>query len=112
MCAKCDDLHTCCDVIDRAIHHYRCVCHLCDDTHTVAVMSNMVGEMPGVFVVLSRKQYGYSICIGYDVIHMLGVMLYTEGYDVINSCSDSMHTEYDVTHIVCVISYREWLWYN
>ena len=44
-CAKCDDLHTCCDVIDTAIHRYRCVCHLCDDTDTVAVMSNMVGEI-------------------------------------------------------------------
>ena len=43
MCAKCDDLHTCCDVIDRAIHRYRYVYHLCDDTDTVAVISNMVG---------------------------------------------------------------------
>ena len=29
------------------------VCAICDDTHTVAVMSNMVGEMPGIVVVLS-----------------------------------------------------------
>ena len=85
-CAKCDDLHTCCDAIDRVIHRYRCVCHLCDDTDTVAVRSNMVGEMPGIVAVLSWKQYGDSICIGNDVINMLGVMLYTEGYDVINSC--------------------------
>ena len=39
-------------------------------------------------------------------------MSYTEGYDVINHCFDSMHNEYDVTHIVCLISYREWLCYN
>ena len=53
MCAKCDNLHTCGDVIDRAIHRYRCVCHLFDETDTVAVMSNMVGEMSGIGVVLS-----------------------------------------------------------
>ena len=50
--------------------------------------------------------------IGYDVINILGVMLYTEGYDVINSCCDSMPTEYEVTGIVCVMTYREWVWYN
>ena len=37
-------------------------------------------------------------------------MLYIDGYNVINSCCDSMHNEYDVTRIVCVISYREWEW--
>ena len=88
------------------------MCHLCDDTDTVAVMSNMVGEISGIVVVLSLKQYGDSIYIGYDVINIVGVMLYTEGYDVLNSSFDSMHTEYDVTLIVCVISYRERLWYN
>ena len=31
----------------------------CDDTHTVAVMSNIVGEMTGIVVVLSWKQYGW-----------------------------------------------------
>ena len=110
-CAKCDDLHTSCDIIDRGIHRYRCVCHLCDDTDTVAVMSNMVGEMSGVVVVLSWKQYGDSIHIVYDVINIVGVMLYIEGCNVINSCCDSRHTEYDVTHIICVMSYREWVWY-
>ena len=49
---QCDDLHTC-DVINRAIQRYRCVCHLCDDTDTFAVMSNMAGEMSGIVVVLS-----------------------------------------------------------
>ena len=39
-------------------------------------------------------------------------MLYIEGYDVINSCCDSLHTEYDVTCIVGVMSYIEWVWYN
>ena len=39
-------------------------------------------------------------------------MLYIEGYNVINICCDSMDTEYDVTCIVCVMSYREWVWYN
>ena len=29
------------------------VCAICVMTHTVAVMTNMVGEMPGVVVVLS-----------------------------------------------------------
>ena len=102
MCAKCDNLHTCGDVIDRAMHQYRCVWHLCDDTDTVAVMSNMVGEMSGIGVVLSWKQYDDSVYIGYDVVNRLGVMLYTEGYNVINICCDSMDTEYDVTRIVCV----------
>ena len=53
MCAKCDDLQTYCDVIDRVIHRYRCVCHLCDDTDRVAVNLNIVGEMSGIVVVLS-----------------------------------------------------------
>ena len=58
MCSKGDDYHTCCDVIDRAIHRYSYVCcHLCDDTDKVAVMSNIVGEISGIVVVLSRKQY-------------------------------------------------------
>ena len=74
MCAKCDDLQTYCDVIDRAIHRYRCVCLLCDDTDTVAVILNIVGEMSGIVVVLSWKQYGDSVHIGY-VINILGVML-------------------------------------
>ena len=43
--------------------------------------------------------------MGNDVINMLVVMFYTEGYDVLNSC-DSMHTEYDVTHIVCDVIQR------
>ena len=51
------------------------MCQLCDDTDTVAVMSNMVGEISGIVAVLSRMQYGDSICIGYDVINILGVML-------------------------------------
>ena len=53
MCAKCDDIHTCFDVTDRAKHLYRCVCHLRDDTDKVAVMSNMAGEMSGFVIVLS-----------------------------------------------------------
>ena len=67
------------------------MCHLFDDTDKVAVMSNMVGEMSGIVVLLSRKQYGDSIRIGYDIINILGVMLYVEAYNIINSC-DSMHT--------------------
>ena len=94
------------------MHRYRCVCHLCDDTDTVAVMSNMVGEMSGIGIVLSSKQYGDSVHIGYDVTNTLAVMLYIEGYNVINICFDSMDTEYDVTRILCVMSYREWVWYN
>ena len=52
-------------------------------------------------------QYSDSVHIGYEVINILDLMLYIEGYNVINSCCDSMHTEEDVTHIVYVISYRE-----
>ena len=39
------------------------------------------------------KVYGDSVHIGYDVISTLGVMLYIEGYNVINICCDSMDTE-------------------
>ena len=38
----------------------------------------------------------------------MGLMIYVEGFDVTNSCCDSIHTEYDVTRAVCVMSYREW----
>ena len=75
-------------------------------------MSNTVGEMPGIVVLFSCNSMGDIIYIGYDVINTLGVMLYIEGYNVINICCDSMDTEYDVTRIVCVMSYREWVWYN
>ena len=102
----------CCDLIDRAMHRYRCVCHLCDATDTVAMMWNMVGEMSGIGVVLSWKQYRDSVHIGYDIINTLGVMLYIKGYNVINICFDIMDTEYDVTRTVCVTSYREWVWSN
>ena len=88
------------------------MCHLCDDTDTVAVMSNMAGEMSGIVIVLSRKWYGDSVHIGYDVINILGVKLYIEVCNVQNSCCDSMHTEYDETRIVFVMSYRGWVWYN
>ena len=94
------------------MHRYRCVCHLRDDTDTISVMPNMVGEMSGLGIVLSWKQYGDSVHIGYDVIDTLGVMLYIEAYNVINICFGSMDTEYDVRRIVCVMSYREWVWYN
>ena len=101
-----------CDVIDRAMPRYIYVCPLCDDTDTVAVMSNMVSDMSGRGILLSWKLYGDSVHIGYDVINTLDVMLYIEGYNVINICCDSMDIEYDVTRIVCVMSYREWVWYN
>ena len=54
----------------------------------------------------------HSVHIGYDVINILGVKLYIELCSVLKSCCDSMHTEYDVTRIVWVISNREWVWYN
>ena len=72
----------------------------------------MAGEMSGRDLVLSWKQYGDSVHIGYDVINILGVKLYIEVCNVLNSCCDSKHTEYDVTTIVFVMSYREWVWYN
>ena len=81
------------------------MCHLCDDTDTVAVMSNMAGEMSGIIVVFSRKRYGDTVNIGYDVINVLGVKLYIEVCNVLSSC-DSMHTEYDVTCIVCDVIQR------
>ena len=93
MCAKCDDLHTCCDFTDTALQRYRGVCHLCDDTGTVAVVSKMECEMSGIIIVLSSKHYGDSVHIGYDIINILGVMLYIEGYNVRNICCDNMHTE-------------------
>ena len=77
------------------------MCHLCDDTDTVAVMSNTAGEISCIVVVFSRQRYGYSVHIGYDVIYILGVKLYIEVCNVLNSCCDSRNTEYDVTRIVC-----------
>ena len=56
--------------------------------------------MSGIVVVFSCKQYGDSVHIGYDIINIQGVRLYIEVCNVLNSC-DSMHTEYDVTRIVC-----------
>ena len=52
------------------------------------------------------------IYIGYDVINIMGVILYIEWCDVIKGSCDTMHTEYDVIDIVCVMASREWLWYN
>ena len=40
------------------------------------------------------------------------MILYIEGYNVINIFCDSMDTEYDFACIVCVMSYREWMWYS
>ena len=76
------------------------MCHLCDDTDTVAVMSNMVGEMSGIVIVFSWKRYGDCVHVGYDVINILGVKLFIDVCNVLNRC-DSMHTEYDVSNIVC-----------
>ena len=80
------------------------MCHLYDDTDTVAVMSNMAGDMSGIVIVFSRKRYGDSVHIGYDVINILGVKLYIEVCNVLKT--DSMHTEYDVTCIVCDVIQR------
>ena len=55
---------------------------------------------------------GDIIYIGYDVINILGVMSYIYRCDVIKRSYDVMHTECDVIHIVCVMSYREWIWYK
>ena len=65
----------------------------------MAVMSNMAGEMSGIVIVFSCKRYGDSVHIGYDVINILGVKLFIQVCNVLNSC-DSMHTEYDVKRIV------------
>ena len=62
-----------------AIHQYRCVCHLCDDTDRVAVVSKKDDEMSGIVVVLSCKQYVDSVHIGYDVINILSLMFYIVG---------------------------------
>ena len=50
--------------------------------------------------------YGDSVHIVYEVISILGVKLYIEVCNVLKSCSDSMHTEYDVTCIVCDVIQR------
>ena len=42
----------------------------------MAAMSNMSGEMSGIVVVFSRKRYGDSVHIVYDVIYILGVKLF------------------------------------
>ena len=55
---------------------------------------------------------GDIIYIGHDVINTLGVISYIEGCDIIKFSCDVMCTEYDVIQIVCVMSYREWVWYN
>ena len=47
---------------------------------------------------------GDIIYIGYDIINVQGVMSYIQGCDVIKSSCDAMHTEYDVIHILCVMS--------
>ena len=69
-------------------------------------MSNMVGEMSGIVIVFSWKRYGDSVHDGYDVINILGVKLYIQVCNVLNSCCDSMHTENDVTRIVCDVIQR------
>ena len=55
------------------------------------------------------KEVCDSVHFGYDIINTQGVMLYIEGYNVVNICCGSMDSEYDVTRIVCVMSYREWV---
>ena len=62
--------------------------------------------MPGIFVVFSLKRYVDSVHIGYDVINIVGVKLYIEVCNVLKCCSDSMHTEYDNTCIVCDVIQR------
>ena len=39
-------------------------------------------------------------------------MSYLYGCDVIQCSCDVLHTECNVIVIVCVISYREWVWHN
>ena len=53
---------------------------------------------------------GDTIYFGYDVINILGVKLFIEVCNVLNSC-DSMHTDM-MSHVLCLMSYREWVWYN
>ena len=69
-------------------------------------MSNMAGEMSGIIVVFSGNRYGDSVHIGYDFINILGVKLYIEVFNVLNSCFDSINTEYDVTRMVCDVIQR------
>ena len=52
---------------------------------------------------------GDTICIGYDVINILGVMSYIQGCDVLKSSSNDRHTEYDFIHIMPVMLFREWV---
>ena len=55
---------------------------------------------------------GDIIYIGYDVKDLLDVISYLYGCYVIKCSYDVMHTECDVIHIVCVMSYRESVWHN
>ena len=72
----------------------------------MAVMSNTVGEMPGIVVFFSCNSMGDIIYIGYDVINTLDVMSYFYGCDVIKCSCDVMHTECHVIDIVCNVIQR------
>ena len=85
-CAKCDDIHTCFDVISRAVRRYRCMCHLCDDTDTVAVMSSIGWVW---WHRCSGHEDRYS---GLDVIKWCDVL--KSGYDVIERRSVVMNFVY------------------
>ena len=39
-------------------------------------------------------------------MNIVGVKLYLEVCNVLKNCSDSMHTEYDITCIVCDVIQR------
>ena len=84
-----------------------------DNTDRVTVKSNIVGEMSGIVVVLSWKQYGWYHIYWIWFCKYLGCdVIYIYECEVIKSSCDVMHTECDVIHIVCVMSYREWVCYN
>ena len=59
-----------------------------------------------------ESSMGDIIYIGYAVINILDVKSYLYGCDVIQCSCDVLHTECNVIVIVCVISYREWVWHN
>ena len=72
----------------------------------MAVVSNTVGEIPGIVIWFSRKSMGDIIYIGYDVINILDMMSYLYWFDVIKCSCAVMHTECDVIRIVCNVIQR------
>ena len=75
-------------------------------TYTVAVMADRMGFKSDIVLVLSNTLCVHDIIYsGYDVIIIVGAMIYKQWYDVIKRESDVIYSAYGVLHAVGVISY-------